>query len=92
MALHFSSCRKSPEACFTFSKSTNVKVGDTLTLVNCSTNYTDIKWVFPSNGISNATSPRVKMNTSGNYSVQLIVGTGNFKKSNTSIQSIEILP
>jgi hypothetical protein len=92
-AICVSSCRnKSPKACFSFSKTANVKLGDTITLVNCSTDYTDIEWTFPLNGTSKATTPRVKMNAWGPYTVSLKVGTDNFLKSNTEVLTIEVLP
>jgi PKD repeat protein len=85
------SCAKKPVACFTFSK-TIVKVGDTIQLVNCSTNFTDIRWDLPLGATTSIVSPRVKMQNAGNYTVQLTVGLDNFNEQNTATNSITVLP
>lgn len=93
IALAFASCvQPSPKACFDFSKTENVKVGDTITLVNCSTNFTEVAWTLPLNGTTSTISPRVKINNSGNYAVTLTVGEDNFTKQNTLTKSIMVLP
>jgi PKD repeat protein len=93
IAIAFASCvQPSPKACFDFSKTENVKVGDTITLVNCSTYFTDVAWTLPLNGTTTAVSPRIKINNSGNYAVTLTVGEDNFAKQNSLSKSIMVLP
>jgi hypothetical protein len=88
----FASCSKNPEACFVFSKTANVKVNDTLSLINCSTNYVDALWTLPQNAQTSTPNPRIKMNASGKYEVTLQVGTAGFAKSSTITQFIEVQP
>jgi PKD repeat protein len=85
------SCAKKPVACFTFSTE-NVKVGDTITLLNCSTNFTDVLWNLPFGATATVVNPRVKMQNPGSYSATLTVGLENFEKQNTITQSITVLP
>ncbi len=89
--LIMASCEKSPVACFNFSKTTP-KVGDTITLNNCSTNFTDVKWDFPLGGTTSVVSPRVKLQNAGVYPVTLTVGKDNFNNQNSITNTITVLP
>jgi PKD repeat protein len=82
------SCAKKPKACFTFSRE-KVKVGDTLTLQNCSTNFVYSDWVFPGGGTNTQANPRIKINSSGPFQVSLTVS--NDSRTETDILSKEIV-
>ncbi|MFM2387432.1 MAG: hypothetical protein RL660_2189 [Bacteroidota bacterium] len=84
-------CTRQPKACFEFSDTT-LKVNDTVTLVNCSTDYTDVKWLFPLGGTSSVNNPRVKMSSAGVYEVQLIVGNDDFKETASTSRSVVVEP
>lgn len=85
------SCTKDPVACFRFSTET-VKVGDTLSLINCSSNFTDVKWSLPFGAITSVVNPRIKVQNEGVYEVTLSVGLENFAKSNSITKSILVKP
>jgi PKD repeat protein len=85
------SCSKKPTACFNFSKTEGIKVGDTLSLLNCSENFVTLKWSLPNNATTTAANPRVKVQDVGSYVVKLEVfdDKGN---SQEKTASINVLP
>jgi hypothetical protein len=92
--LMMSSCTKPlPTACFTFSRTT-VKINDTITLVNCSSNFdiNNVEWTLPEGGKSNAINPRIKLNKSGIYNVRLRVGANNFEQEDNAFGDINVFP
>jgi PKD repeat protein len=91
VTLTVGACTTKPKACFDFSRS-DVKVNDTLTLVNCSTNYTDVRWSFPGGGTNSVPSPRIKLPSAGSYEVMLTVGNDNFKESSSLTRTIIVKP
>jgi hypothetical protein len=91
-AVIFISCAKKPEACFTFSRTEGLKLNDTITLINCSTNYENLIWTLPQGAQTSIESPRIKLNAIGNFEVNLKVGTTNFVKQSTLNKSIKVAP
>jgi PKD repeat protein len=85
-----SACSKdtSPKACFEMSKST-VKVGDTLYLFNCATNYSQWTWFLP-NGVAVTRHTQLVASSAGNYSVKLLVGDIAFKDTNSVTRSFTV--
>lgn len=90
MLLLASACSKdtSPKACFEISKST-VKVGDTIFLFNCATNYSKWTWFLP-NGVAVTRHTQLLATTAGNFSVKLLVGDVNFKDTNSVTRSFTV--
>jgi PKD repeat protein len=86
-----SSCAKKPKACFTFSRET-VKVGDTLTLQNCSTNFVYSDWAFPGGGANTQANPRIKVGAAGPFQVTLTVSDDSKTKTDVLSKEIVVLP
>jgi PKD repeat protein len=85
------SCKKKPKACFTFSKET-AKVGDTITLQNCSTNFVNNTWTFPGGGTNTQANPRIKLAQAGPYEVILTVTDGSKTETDVFRKELVVLP
>ena len=76
--LIFIGCKKdepkvNSNACFDYTPNNKVKVGDTLTFVNCSENAIKYIWDFGDGDTSTLKLPQHSYNSAGNYKIILTV-------------------
>jgi hypothetical protein len=67
-------------------------VGDTLSLLNCSTNFVYSNWVFPGGGSNAQANPRIKVGAAGPFQVTLTVSDDSKTKTDVLSKEIVVLP
>lgn len=86
----FSSCTKTPDACFNYNSNATYYSGDTVQFQNCSSEGNSYYWEFGEGQTSTEINPSHVFRLFGDHSVKLTVTSNNGKKSNSTSKSVKI--
>ncbi len=89
----FTACGKDDfdgSACISFTPASNIKVGDTITFTNCSTNSPYCAWNFGDNTNTTEKNPIHVYSAAGTYTVYLAVQDDVFKDINADMRINEL--